>query len=156
MVGMPKEAVRVKDKVTIELIEKNTGKVILKKTLHNVITRYGAERQMYQYDALGTVPSAPPVRRVNLYYTGGSTEPPVVSLQGDWGSRVDTGTALQNTLTAVDSTNATYSFRYMGLDVSADVGGWINNYHKYDYGSVVTKGSDQTLRITWTISIPYS
>jgi hypothetical protein len=153
---MVEEKVKVKDRVTIELIDKKSGKVVLKKTLENVISRYGAQRVMYQYDGQGTIPSGPPVNKVNLYYTGASNEPAVLSLTGSYGSRQDTGNSFQNTLTATDSSSATYSFRYLGLDTSSDVPGWMNNDHKYDYGSVVTKGSDQTLRVTWTVVVPYS
>ncbi|MEM3414944.1 MAG: hypothetical protein QXS21_05455 [Thermoproteota archaeon] len=151
---MTKDILKVKGYVRIQLTDKETGKVVYDSgEIEQVITLYGAMRVMNCYDAVGTVSGS--ANKVNLYYTGGDSETPVKSLTGSWGTRVNTGTALQNTLTAQDTSSDAYSFRYLGLDTTAPLG-WLNNLHKHDYGSVVNKGSNQTLTVSWRISIPFS
>lgn len=151
---MTNDVLNVKGFIRIVLTDRFTGEILYDSgEIEQVITLYGAMRLMNCYDAVGSVSGS--ANKVNLYYTGGDSEIPVKTLTGSWGTRQNTGTALQNTLTAQDTSSDAYSFRYLGLDTTAPLC-WLNNLHKHDYGSVVNKGSNQTLTVSWRISIPFS
>jgi len=151
---MPSDKFKLEGVLRIQLKNRKTGKIEYDSgEIKNALTLYGAMRLMNCYDGVGAVSGT--VTRLNLYYTGGDSEDPVKSLTGSYGSRTATGTYLSNTLTVQDTSTDTYTFRYMGIHTSS-VTGWLNNLNKYDYGSNVTKGADQTLTVTWEIRISYS
>jgi len=151
---MPSDKFKLEGVLRIQLKNRKTGEIEYDSgEIKNALTLYGAMRLMNCYDGVGAVSGT--VTTINLYYTGGDSEDPIKSLTGTYSGRTPTGTYLKNTLTAQDSSNATYTFRYMGIHTSS-VTGWLNNLNKYDYGSNLTKGSDQTLTISWEIRISYS
>jgi len=144
---------KVEGILRIQIRDKKTGKLVFDSgPKKNYITYWGAARLMNAYDGGGSISGV--LNTVNLYYTGAGGETPVATLTGSWGSR-STGAQLSCTLTAQDTSTASYTFRYLGLFTGA-VNGKDANYHVYDYGSNVTKGSNNTITVTWTINIPYT
>ena len=145
------DKLNVKGKVTIKLINKDTGKVDYEETINNVILQNGAYCCIY---ALTGIQTPNPITRSILF---DSNKNPVVPISGTWGSISDTGTALQCTITCTDSSDATYTFRYLTLDMSyPQQPVYSGGYFANDRGSNITKASNQTLTIQWTISISYS
>jgi hypothetical protein len=145
------DKLNVKGKVTIKLINKDTGKVDYEKTIDNVILQNGAYCCMY---ALTGIQTPSPITRTILF---DSNKNPVVPISGTWGDISDTGTALQCTITCIDDSNASYTFRYLTLDRSyPQQPVYSGGYFANDRGSNITKASNQILTIQWTISISYS
>jgi len=148
------DKLNVKGKVTIKLINKDTGKVDYEKTIDNVMLINGAYCLMRGLTGKSPPTFTPtPADNIALFDTNKNF---VVGFGGTWGDIVDTGTSLQCTFTATDSSNATYTFRYVGLhlpDVTTPA--FETVYFANDRGSNITKESNQILTIQWTITIPY-
>ena len=142
-----------KNKVKIEVIDKATGKVKQVVETENVTLNPGAQFVIACLDGtLGVAPA--PCQVVNLF---DSTKTYIKSLTGAFGTKTDTGSAWQNTVTATDSSTDTYSIQYLTLSpstVTAYPG--TASYFANAQPSPISKGSTDTLRISWTVSISYS
>jgi hypothetical protein len=143
------DRLNVKGKVTIKLINKDTGKVDYEETIHNVMLKNGAYQLMY---AITGKQSITALTRVGVYK---SDKTLIFADNGVWGDIIDTGTSLQCTLTYTDSTDASYTFRYLTITHPTSIL-YENSCFANDRGSEITKASNQILTIQWTISIPYS
>jgi len=140
---------RIEGKVTIELIDKKTGKVVERKTGHNVLLGLGSQALLkaikgtVDYTAWNTL---------NIFDTAKNF---IKSITGNLGS-ISLGTGYYYVkLSATDDSTDSYTTRYFGLHYSS-VNAYVNNLLAYDYGSNISKASDQTLKATWEIRIAYS
>jgi hypothetical protein len=148
---MMMDKVDIKGKVTVRLIDKNTGKVDYEKTLENVIIQNGAYCVMYGLTGIQS-PSA--ITRAILF---DSSKNPVTPVNGTWGTIQDSGSALSCKITCTDSSSASYTFRYLTLDTSyPQQPVYSAGYFANDRGSDITKASNQILTIEWTISAGYN
>jgi len=145
------DKINMKGKVTVRLINKNTGKVDYEKTLENVIIQNGAYCLMY---GLTGIQSPGAITRVILF---DSSKNAITPISGIWGTIQDSGSALSCKITCTDSSSSSYTFRYLTLDKSyAQQPVYSGGYFANDRGSNITKASNQTLTIEWTISVSYS
>jgi len=148
---MMMDKINIKGKVTVRLINRDTGKVDYENTLENVIIRNGASCAMY---GLTGIQSPGAITRVNLF---DSSKNPITCVGGTWGTIQDSGSALSCKITCTDSSNSSYTFRYLTLDRDyPQQPVYIGGYFANDRGSNITKASTQTLTIEWTISVSYS
>jgi len=146
---MLKDNVLIKGKVVVEIIDKKTGKVVHHSEHENAFVATGA--QYLTQCLLGTA-TLQAYSTVNLYTTTGSL---IKALTGTYSSISDTGSAKQVTLTATDGSTDTYTFQYEGISYGsqAEYGG---NAFCNKESTAKTKGSDQSVKVTWTISVAYS
>jgi hypothetical protein len=148
---MMMDKINIKGKVTVRLINRDTGKVDYEKTLENVIILNGARCVMYGLTGIQT-PNA--INRVILF---DSSKNPIGNIGGTWGEIQDSGSALSCKITCTDSSNSSYTFRYLTLDTSyPQQPVYIGGYFANDRGSDITKASNQILTIEWTISAGYN
>jgi hypothetical protein len=142
-----------KNKVKIEVIDKATGKVKQVVETENVTLNPGAQFVIACLDGtLGVAPS--PCQVVNLF---DSTKTYIKSLTGSFGTKTDTGSAWQNTVTASDTSTDAYSVQYLTLSpstVTAYPG--TASYFANAQSTAISKGASDTLRISWTVSVSYS
>jgi len=148
-----KDTLVFKNIVTIEIIDKKTGKVKKKVVTDNVVCTYAAQRALTSIDNPSALGSAVVVATINLF---DSTKTKIKSLTGTWGTKTDTGTAWQNTLTATDSSTDVYTVQYLELDVGDLPSYTTTPYFANAQPTAISKGSTDTLRISWTVSISYS
>jgi len=145
------DKINIKGKVTVRLINRDTGKVDYENTLKNVIIQNGAYCIMYGLTGIQS-PSA--ITRAILF---DSSKNPITPVSGTWGTIQDSGSSLSCKITCTDSSNATYTFRYLTLDRSyPETPVYSGGYFANDRGSDITKASNQILTIEWTISASYS
>lgn len=148
---MMMDKINMKGKVTVRLINKDTSKVDYEKTLDNVIILNGAYCVMYGLTGKDT-PSA--ITRAILF---DSSKNPVATAGGSWGAIQNNGSALSCKITCSDSSNSSYTFRYLTLDKNyAQQPVYSGGYFANNRGSDITKASNQILTIEWTISASYS
>ena len=148
---MMMDKINIKGKVTVRLINRDTGKVDYEKTLENVIIQNGAYCVMY---GLTGIQSPNAITRAILF---DSSKNPVTPVSGTWGTIQDSGSALSCKITCTDSSSASYTFRYLTLDRSyPETPVYSGGYFANDRGSDITKASNQILTIEWTISVGYN
>jgi len=147
--NMSKENVVVKGKVRIEVTDKRTGKVISVSELENAFCSSGA---FYVMRMIDTADLPQLKNKINLYDTSRSL---IKTLTGTWGIRTDTGSAKQNTITVLDNTTDTYTVQFYGLSHDTQTL-YENNDFCFKDASAKTKGSDQNLKVDWTVTVPYT
>jgi hypothetical protein len=130
----------------VTIIDKNTGKVLYDKEVHNVILENGVRNALH----IDAGKSYNPITRVILY---NSSKEYVTSISGSWGTPYTDNNSIACNFTATDNSTNAYTFRYMELDKSYEQqpvygSGYFNN----DRGSNVSKSASQTLTITWKIA----
>jgi len=146
---MLKDNMSVKGKVVVEIIDKKTGKVVDRSEYTNAFVGAGASyvRSMIDIGAISHAHTS-----INIYNTSRQL---IKTLTGEWGTPIDTGSARQNTITATDSSTDTYTFQYEGLSYDVQTLYESNSFCNKE-STAKTKGSDQSVKITWTISVAYS
>jgi len=141
--------VRVEGRVTIEIIDKRTGRIVERKIGSNVLLGLGSQALLkaikgtVDYTAWNTL---------NIFDTAKNF---IKSITGKFGSISLVTGYYYVKLSATDDSTDSYTTRYFGLHYSS-VNIYGNNLLAYDYGSNVTKGADQNLNVTWEIRIAYS
>jgi len=146
---MLKDNVSVKGKVVVEIIDKKTGKVVDRSEHSNAFVAVGAQYLMQCLLGTATLHT---YNKVNLYTDTGSL---IKGLDGTYSSITDTGSAKQVTLTATDGSTDTYSFLYEGISYGTESEYGANAFCNKE-SATKTKGSDQSVKVTWTITIGYS
>jgi len=145
------ENINVKGKVTIKLVNVITNNIEFERTLENVMLENGAFNIIKAFTGVGVVNTITncPVFDVN--------KNAIKRISGSWGSPSNTGTAWTCKFTAIDESTDSYTFRYLGLDLSSPYPPVLSGcFFAYDSGSSITKTSNQILSIEWTISAGYS
>jgi hypothetical protein len=145
------DKLNLKGKVTVRLIDKKTGKIDYENTLDNAIILNGARCVMY---ALTGISTPNEITRAVLF---DSDKNPIGNIGGTWGTIQDSGSALSCKITCTDSSNSSYTFRYLTLDTGyPQQPVYIGGYFANDRGSDITKQSNKILIIEWTISVGYN
>jgi hypothetical protein len=148
---LPEDKLKFKNIVTIEIIDRETGKVKKKIVTENVVLDACAYFVVGCFD--GSQTTAPtPIQYVNLFDPNKTY---IKSLTGSWGSRTSTGSAWQNTFTATDSGTDAYNVQYLSLSI-ASMNTWGGGYFANAQASAVSKGSADILKVTWTVAVSYS
>ncbi|MEM2868695.1 MAG: hypothetical protein QXR84_09475 [Candidatus Bathyarchaeia archaeon] len=144
-----KDKIKIDNIVTIQLIDKKTGKVVSEKTGRNVVLSRCSADLLSVIRGVWTVVAWDDV---NIFTP---TKTFIKTISGSY-TTVQPGTGYNFiTLTAQDTSNDTYTCRYFGLCYESQSDFTLQSF-AYDYGSNLNKGSDQTLRVTWEIRIAYS
>ena len=149
MIKMPKENILGKGKVRVEIIDKKTGKVVDVSEHENAFVAVGAQYLMQCLLGTATLHT---YNTVNLYTDTGSL---IKGLYGTYSTIIDTGSAKQVVLTATDGSTDSYSFLYEGISYGTEAEYGANAFCNKE-SIVKTKASDQSLKVTWTITIGYS
>jgi hypothetical protein len=89
---------------------------------------------------------------INLYDTNGNF---IKALPVTFGSASDTGTAIVFTGTASDTSTDTYTVAYLGMDTSYGTA-LVSVALQYTLPTPKTKGTTDSVNISWTISLPYT
>ncbi|MEM1542794.1 MAG: hypothetical protein QXV82_09225 [Ignisphaera sp.] len=135
--------------VKITLIDRKTGRIVRELKSGNVLAYYGAYDFMAYFDS-GI--SRGVVQYVGIY---DSIPSRIKYLVGSWGSRSSGSGYVQNTITATDSSTETYTAYHFSLNNVIPSDDLSQNVVKYTPASPVSKGSDQILRVEWTIRWSY-
>jgi hypothetical protein len=147
-----KEVINVKDRLTIEIIDKKTGKVISKETSERSLGDAGSNI-LINFIA-GKYSDADLFKDWKYVYLFDSNKNIIKYLTGTWGTVGAGANYNYCVLTSTDDSSDAYTTAYQGL------------YHRTD-GSVLgqmsiwqqqtkTKASDQILRVTWEVRVPYT
>lgn len=135
--------------VKIQVIDKKTNKVLKEVNEKNTLAYYGAYDLMAYFDT--------GINRGLVQYVGIYDNVPsrIKYLTGTWGTR-ESGTGyVRNTIQASDSSTDSYTAYHFSLNNVIPQDDLNQNVVKYTPTSPVTKGSDQILRVTWTIQWSY-
>jgi hypothetical protein len=148
-----KDTLVFKNKIKIEVIDRETGKVKQVVETENAVLNLTASRAIQAINNPSALANNSPVSVVNLF---DSSKTKIKNLTGTWGTNTDTGTAWQSTLTATDNSTDTYTVQYLELDVSGLASYTNASYFANAQPTAISKGATDTLRISWTVSISYS
>jgi hypothetical protein len=151
--------------LTIEVIDRNTGKVKQRVVVKNVALQPLAKRIAEEFfKAQGT----PTYNNSNYYGANyinlfNPTKGYIKSLSGSWASLVDTGSAMRNTLSVGDSSTDSYTVQYLILSYGTQSSygaiynaGTVVSYFAVALPSAITKGSTDVLSFSWTCQVKYS
>jgi len=142
------------NKIVLEVIDKRTGEVKQRIEEKNAILSLASAELVDYMTTTNVYTSVPRCDTVGLWNT---TSSKIKDLPMSWNStHTDTGTAIQNVGTATDSSSDTYTVNYLQL-TKGSVSTWGSGaYFGQKLSSSITKGSTDVLKVTWTISVPYS
>jgi len=143
-----KDEVKIENIVTIEVVDRKTGKVVMRKQGKNVILWSGATELLEA--VIGSPVGA--WSHLNIF---NPDKIYIKSVTGSFGDILGGLGYYYVQFTAQDSSTDSYTTRYFGL-ASVNQADWVRQNVAYDYGSSVTKGADQTLKVTWEIRVPFS
>lgn len=136
--------------VKIQLIDKKTGKVVKESEGRNALANYGALELITFFDT-GVNRSA--VTYLGIYDNAPSR---IKYLTGSWGTRESGASFYRNIFTAVDSSNDSYTAYHFSLNNVIPPSDLNQNVVKYTPPSPYVKGSDNILRVFWTIQWSYT
>jgi hypothetical protein len=145
------ENINVKDRLTIEIIDKKTGKVVSRETSERSLGDSGSTI-LINFIA-GKFSDANQYKDWKYVYLFDSAKNIIKHLTGTWGAVGIGANYNYCVLTVTDDSSDAYSTAFQGLyyRTDAEVLGqmciWQQQYK--------TKGSDQILRITWEVRVPY-
>jgi hypothetical protein len=151
--------------LTIEVIDRNTGKVKQRVVVKNVTLQPLARRMAEEFfKAQGY-----PTYNGNTYYGANyinlfnTAKGYIKSITGLWSGLVDTGSAMRNVMSAGDSSTDSYTVQYLILSYGAQNSygaiyniGTVVSYFAVALPSAITKGSTDTLSFSWTCQVKYS
>lgn len=144
-----KDKIKIDNIVTVQLIDRKTGKITSERTHKNVVLSRCSADILSVIRGVWTVV---PWDDVNIFTP---TKSFIKTISGSY-TTVQPGTGYNFVvLTAEDTSSDSYTCRYFGLCYESQSDYTLQSF-AYDHGSDITKGSDQILRVTWEIRIPYS
>jgi hypothetical protein len=147
-----KPTVKVEDILTIEIIDRKTGKVVSKSQSKKSLMD-GGSVILISFIA-DKLTDADLFKNWRYVYLFDSSKNIIKYLSGTWGSLGSGANYNYCILTATDDSSDAYTTAYQGM------------YHRTDASvigqmSIVqaqskTKGADQILRVTWEVRVPFS
>jgi hypothetical protein len=147
-----KPTVKVEDVLTIEIIDRKTGKVVSKSQSKKSLMD-GGSVILINFIA-DKLTDADLFKNWHYVYLFDSSKNIIKYLSGTWGSVGSGANYNYCILTATDDSSDAYTTAYQGM------------YHRTDASvigqmSIVqaqskTKGADQILRVTWEVRVPFS
>lgn len=142
----------VKDLLTIEVIDKRTGEVVSKETSERSMTESGA--RMLLYFIRGLFEDADAAKDWKYVYLFDANKSKIKILEGSWGAVETTASYCYCVLTAMDDSTDSYTTNYQGLYFRTDA--TILPMMCIWQQQSKTKASDQVLRVTWEVRVPYT
>ena len=144
-----KTSLKLKNVVTVKLIDKESGKVLREYKRENDVLDVGAVC-LLTFISGGTANGN--WNTVNLFTSAGAY---IKSITGSFGSIGDGVGYKYVVLTATDNSSDEYTFRILGLYHTTSNSRYTQNLYNVQ-GSDITKGSTQILQVTWEIRIAYT
>jgi len=144
--------VKAEDLLTIEIIDKKTGKVVSKETTKKSLGD-GGSYLLISFIA-GKLVDADASKDWKYVYLFDSNKAKIKYLSGTWGTIGVGANYNYCVLTATDDSSDAYTVVYEGLyhRDDATVLGQMSIWQQ----QTKTKGADQILRITWEVRVPYT
>ena len=142
---MPVENVKVNGEVTIRLVNRKTGEIEKEVKVKNAMGSDFIFKVFQRILASTEEASFEAANKVRLIAPDGNI---IKDLTGSWGAITGVGTTYSRKLTAVDTSTDTYTVRTLFMRTA--ITGF--DYFKQIITDV-TKGSDQTLTVEWTVSM---
>jgi hypothetical protein len=144
--------IRLDNRVTMELIDRTTGKVVERKMSKNAVGVTAADALCRLIN--GEFTDANVIKNWKYLYLFRSDKTLIKVLEGTWGLVIEMDGGRSTTLTVNDSSTDEYTTAYQGLS-------WIGNYTTISpmalwQAQSITKTSDKILRCTWEVRIPYT
>lgn len=143
-----KTNLKLKNIVTVKLIDKETGKVLREYRSENDVLDVGATCLL---NFIRGATANGNWNTVNLFTSAGAY---IKSITGSFGSISDGAGYKYVVLTATDSSTDEYTFRILGLYHAVSNDRYTQNLYNVQ-ASDITKGSTQILQVTWEIRIAY-
>jgi hypothetical protein len=150
--GRKVHGIKVENIVTMELIDRETGKVVERKVSKNALSPAGSDALLKIIN--GEMTDANTVKNWKYLYLFRSDKTLIKTIEGSWSSVIDVDGARSATLTAQDSSSDEYTVAYEGLYWQTGatqlwaMGVW--------QSQSITKTADKILRCTWEVRIPYT
>ena len=146
------KSINVENIVTIELIDRKTGKVVERKVSKNATGPAGAFALIYLVN--GQPADMNVMKNWKYFYLFTSGKSLIKFLEGSWSVAEDVGGAVRAVFTANDSSTDTYDSAYQGLY-------WRNDATSPSQMGLfqtqtISKTSDKILGITWEVRVSYS
>jgi hypothetical protein len=150
--GRKVHGIKVENIVTLELIDKATGKVVERKRARNSLGPAGSDALIKVIN--GEMTDANLIKNWKYLYLFRSDKTLIKVLEGSWSSAIDVNGARSSTLTAQDSSSDEYTVAYEGLC-------WFTGATQLWAMGVwqsqsITKTADKILKCTWEIRVPYT
>ncbi|MEM1542901.1 MAG: hypothetical protein QXV82_09760 [Ignisphaera sp.] len=144
--------IKTEDLLTIEVIDKKTGKVISKETTRKSLGD-GGSNILINFIA-GKLTDADLFKDWKYVYLFDGSKNLIKYLTGAWGTVGSGANYNYCVLTATDDSSDAYTVVYEGLYHRTDgtVLGQMNVWQQ----QTKTKGADQILRVTWEVRVPYT
>jgi hypothetical protein len=146
------ENINIKDRLTIEIIDKKTGKVVSRETTERSLGD-GGSNILINFIA-GKYPDADQFKDWKYVYLFDSGKNLIKYLTGTWGTVGSGANYNYCVLTAIDDSSDAYTTVYQGLSqfIVEPRLGVMSIWQQ----QTKTKGSDQILRVTWEVRVPYT
>jgi hypothetical protein len=145
-------SIKVENVVTLELIDRNTGKVVERKVSKNTIAPAGAFAIVYLIN--GQTTDANTIKNWKYFYLFGSGKNLIKYIEGSWSPAEDIGGYIRAILTAHDSSSDAYTTNYQGIYWRNDATS-LSQMGLYQTQSI-TKAEDKILKATWEVRAPYT
>jgi hypothetical protein len=146
------KSINVENIVTIELIDRRTGKVIERKVSKNATGPAGAFALIYLIN--GQPADMNVMKNWKYFYLFTSGKALIKFLEGSWSVAEDVGGAVRAVFTANDSSTDAYDSAYQGLY-------WRNDANSPSQMGLfqtqtISKTADKILGVTWEVRVSYS
>jgi len=146
------KSINVENIVTIELIDRKTGKVVERKVSKNATGPAGAFALVYLIN--GQPADMNVMKNWKYFYLFDSGKNKIKYIEGSWSLAEDIGGYIRAILTAQDSSSDEYTTNYQGLYWRNDAT-LLSQMGLYQTQSI-TKTADKILKVTWEVRIPYT
>jgi hypothetical protein len=144
-------SIKVENVVTLELIDKATGKVVERKVSKNTIAPAGAFAIIYLIN--GQTTDANTIKNWKYFYIFDSGKNKIKYIESSWSLAEDIGGYIRAILTAQDTSSDEYTTNYQGLYWRNDAT-LLSQMGLYQTQSI-TKTADKILKATWEVRAPY-
>jgi hypothetical protein len=145
-------SIKVENVVTLELIDKASGKVVERKVSKNTIAPAGAFAIIYLIN--GQTTDANTIKNWKYFYLFDSGKNKIKYIEGSWSYAEDIGGYIRAILTAQDSSSDEYTTNYQGLYWRNDAT-LLSQMGLYQTQNIM-KTSDKILKATWEVRAPYT
>ena len=146
------KSINVENIVTIELIDRKTGKVVERKVSKNATGIPGAFALIYlingQPDDMNTM------KNWKYFYLFTSTKALIKYIEGTWSVAEDVGGAVRAVFTANDASTDVYDSAYQGLYWRTDANS--PSQMGLFQTQTISKTADKILGVTWEVRVSYS
>ena len=146
------ETIKVEDKLTLELVDRKTGKVVKRVEKHNAVGEGGAGALLLLISGKAANPVA--LTNWKYFYLFRPDKSLIKVLEGSFTTPQSLAGYYSTVFTAEDTTTDEYTTEYQGLVQYPDLT-LLTQMYLWQRQSL-TKTADYILRVRWEIRIPYT